>query len=178
MYESYLEDDSALEHDQHEPSEDRVVPVLIQAPQSHAEHLEDKERGYSMLSKELCKLGDRDLAKILSVILQGGRYGIVGGARGGGEPLGRLVSRQRGVGVDRVRKRGEELGGRVVRVGISRVREGVNRLGRSRGDFVDEGDDLSLSSMLLGDDLDKASGFEIGGLQGDNKTLVYSLNEN
>jgi hypothetical protein len=31
---------SALKHDQHHQSEDGVVPVLIQAPQSHTEHLE------------------------------------------------------------------------------------------------------------------------------------------
>ena len=34
-----LVDQCALEHDQHEECEQRVVPVLIQAPQTNAKHL-------------------------------------------------------------------------------------------------------------------------------------------
>jgi hypothetical protein len=35
-----LVDQRAFEHDQHEESEQRVVPILVQAPQANAEHLE------------------------------------------------------------------------------------------------------------------------------------------
>ena len=37
-----LLDKGTLEHDEHHESEDRVVPVLIQAPQSNTEHLQNR----------------------------------------------------------------------------------------------------------------------------------------
>ena len=35
--------EGALEHDQHHEGEHRVVPVLVQAPQAHTEHLQTKQ---------------------------------------------------------------------------------------------------------------------------------------
>ena len=36
-----LLDQGALEHDQHHEGKDRVVPVLVQAPQTDTEHLKN-----------------------------------------------------------------------------------------------------------------------------------------
>ena len=46
----------ALKRDQHEQSEHTVVPILVQTPQQHAEHLEDKERRRSSLNEQLDEL--------------------------------------------------------------------------------------------------------------------------
>lgn len=48
---THLEDDSALENNQHECCEQTVVPVLVQAPKGYTENLEHKERRSGMLSK-------------------------------------------------------------------------------------------------------------------------------
>ena len=50
-----LPNDSALEDNQHEEGEQRVVPVLIQHPKSNTEDLENEERRNSMLLEELEK---------------------------------------------------------------------------------------------------------------------------
>ena len=42
-YWSDLFDEDGLEGDEHEEREEAVVPVLIDAPQAHTEHLEHKE---------------------------------------------------------------------------------------------------------------------------------------
>ena len=41
---AHLLNENGLKSDEHEESEDGVVPVLVQAPKSHTEHLKHKER--------------------------------------------------------------------------------------------------------------------------------------
>lgn len=62
-----LPDDGALEHNQHEKCEQTVVPVLIQAPQSDAKHLEDKKWCGRVFSKELGKRRYGDVEFVASV---------------------------------------------------------------------------------------------------------------
>lgn len=45
---SYLEYDSTLKYNEHEQREERVVPILVQTPQTDTENLKDEERGHSM----------------------------------------------------------------------------------------------------------------------------------
>lgn len=52
-----LFDKNGLESDEHEESEDAVVPVLIQTPQAHTEHLEHKERSSGTLLEEHPEVG-------------------------------------------------------------------------------------------------------------------------
>jgi hypothetical protein len=63
---SYLRDCSALEDDQHEQCEKRVVPVLVEAPECDAEDLEDEERRSRMFPKELQERGDRDVELVFT----------------------------------------------------------------------------------------------------------------
>ena len=53
-----LLDQRALEYHQHEQGEDRVVPVLVQAPQTDTEHLEHEEWGRGSLYEQLLEFGD------------------------------------------------------------------------------------------------------------------------
>jgi len=64
---AHLENDGALKDNQHERCEQGVVPVLVQAPQRHAEHLEDEEGRDGMLGEELGEFRDGDMAFILAV---------------------------------------------------------------------------------------------------------------
>ena|ERR1700733_7596215 len=48
----YLEHHGAFEYDQHEQSEEAVVPILVKAPQGNAEDLKDKERRRGVLAKK------------------------------------------------------------------------------------------------------------------------------
>ena len=50
---SNLFDKNSLERDQHKESEEGVIPVLVQAPQTHTEDLEHKERSSGPLPKQL-----------------------------------------------------------------------------------------------------------------------------
>ena len=53
---SNLLDQYGLKGDEHKQGEQAVVPVLVQAPQAHTEHLEDEEGGGGSLSKQLPKI--------------------------------------------------------------------------------------------------------------------------
>lgn len=59
-----LEDNGAFEYNQHESREETVVPVFVQAPESHTEDLEDEERCDSMLGEQLCELWDRNVTGV------------------------------------------------------------------------------------------------------------------
>ena len=61
---AYLEDDRALKHHQHERRKKRVVPVLVQAPERDAKHLEDEEGCDGVLGKELGEFGDGNVALV------------------------------------------------------------------------------------------------------------------
>lgn len=110
---THLEDDRALEDDEHKRGEERVVPVLVQAPEGDTEHLEDKERGDGVLCKELGELWDGNVTLVLAVgraehVERGeggnGRFRL-GGV--GEDTLGLLERREWGTGVARVRDQGE-----------------------------------------------------------------------
>ncbi len=59
----------ALEHDQHEEGEKRVVPILVQHPQADAEDLEDEEGRYRMLLEELGEGGHGDIEGVDTIVL-------------------------------------------------------------------------------------------------------------
>lgn len=61
--------DSALENDQHEQCKKAVIPVFVEAPESHAKNLEDKEGGGGVLSKKGRERWDRNVEFILSIKL-------------------------------------------------------------------------------------------------------------
>lgn len=48
---TYLPDNCALEHHEHEEGEKAVIPVFVEHPEGHAEYLKDEERSGSMLRK-------------------------------------------------------------------------------------------------------------------------------
>src|SRR2546429_1366934 len=48
-----LPDNSALEDNQHEQCEERIVPVVVQQPETHAENLENEEGRNGMLFPQL-----------------------------------------------------------------------------------------------------------------------------
>ena len=56
-----LLDECCLKRHQHEECEEAVVPVVIEAPQSHAEHLEDEERRRRPLLEQLQERRDVEL---------------------------------------------------------------------------------------------------------------------
>ena len=62
-----LEDHSTLKDDQHECGEQRIIPILVQAPQSDAEHLEDEERRDGVLSEQFGEFGDGNVTLIDAV---------------------------------------------------------------------------------------------------------------
>ena len=64
---AYLKDNGTLENDQHESRKKRIVPVLVQAPQSNAEYLKDKERCHRMLSEQFGELWYRNVTFVLPV---------------------------------------------------------------------------------------------------------------
>ena len=61
-----LEDHSAFEHDQHEESEETVVPVLIQAPEGDTKDLEDEKGGRRVFAEQLGEGRNRDIEFVLS----------------------------------------------------------------------------------------------------------------
>ena len=56
---SNLFDEDGFECDEHEECEDRVVPVFVKTPETHTEHLEDKERSCGSLAKQLPEIRQR-----------------------------------------------------------------------------------------------------------------------
>lgn len=84
-----LEDNGTFEDHQHERGEERIVPVLVQAPQSHTEHLKDEEWGHGMLSEQLGELGNGDVTFVVSIsrleVIKGGNsltgFGVFGRVR-------------------------------------------------------------------------------------------------
>lgn len=64
-----LEDSRALKDDQHEQREETVVPVLVEAPQSDTEDLEDEEGRDGVLRKEFCKGRDGDVEDVLAKVV-------------------------------------------------------------------------------------------------------------
>lgn len=87
-----LENDGAFKDHQHEGSEQRIVPILVQAPERDAEHLEDKKGRHGMLSEKFSKFGDGDMALVETVgrlqsleirqtSFRGGRLGLCGRVR-------------------------------------------------------------------------------------------------
>lgn len=65
----YLPHDRAFEYNKHEEREERVIPILVQTPQSHAKDLEDEEWRDGMLLKEFLEPGDWDIEAVESVVL-------------------------------------------------------------------------------------------------------------
>ena len=59
--------DRALEHDEHEQSEQAVVPIFVQTPECHAENLEDEEWGNTVLCEEGGECRDGDIEFILVI---------------------------------------------------------------------------------------------------------------
>lgn len=59
--------DRALEHDEHEQSEQAVVPIFVQTPECDAEDLEDEEWGNTVLCKEGRECRNRDIEFILVI---------------------------------------------------------------------------------------------------------------
>ena len=64
---SYLVGYGTLKHDEHEKSEQAVVPVLVQHPQRNAENLEYKERCRRMFPEKGSKGWNRDVELVLAV---------------------------------------------------------------------------------------------------------------
>lgn len=64
---THLEDDSALEHHQHEGREQAVVPIFIQAPERDTKYLEHEERRGGMLSEQLCERRNRDIEFVQTI---------------------------------------------------------------------------------------------------------------
>jgi hypothetical protein len=56
-----LEYHSAFKDNQHEKSKQRVVPVLIQTPQTNAENLKHEEGSYGVFLEKFNKSRDRDI---------------------------------------------------------------------------------------------------------------------
>ena len=57
----------ALEQDEHEQSEQAVVPIFIQTPECDAENLEDEEWGNTVFCEEGCECRDGDIEFILVI---------------------------------------------------------------------------------------------------------------
>ena len=74
---SNLFDKDGLEGDQHEQGEDAVVPVLVQAPQAHAEDLEHKERSRGPLLEELPKVWQSHIQPARQREKKGGRASLL-----------------------------------------------------------------------------------------------------
>jgi len=69
---TYLPDDGGLKYDQHEQGEERVVPVLIQAPKSDTENLENEEGGDGVFLEKLSELGQGNVESIEAISGKGG----------------------------------------------------------------------------------------------------------
>lgn len=64
-----LPDDCALEGDEHEEGKERVVPVLIEHPQTNTEDLEDEEGRDGMLLEQLGEGGDGNVKSVEAIVL-------------------------------------------------------------------------------------------------------------
>ena len=112
---AYLKDDRALKDHQHESGEEGVVPILIQAPERNAEHLEDKERSDSMFGEELGEPRDGDMALVRAVSrFQAGQRWQTAESLGrgifGGDTSGRLEEGQGRGRIARVGNGSERVG--------------------------------------------------------------------
>ena len=67
LYCTHLPHDRAFKYNKHEQSEQAVVPILVQAPKSYAEHLKHEERGSRVLRKELCERRNGYVELVLAV---------------------------------------------------------------------------------------------------------------
>jgi hypothetical protein len=63
---THLEDDGAFKDDQHEEGEERVVPVLVQTPETDTEELEHKEGRHRVLAKDFPEAWHRDVERVLA----------------------------------------------------------------------------------------------------------------
>ncbi|CAI6099130.1 unnamed protein product [Clonostachys chloroleuca] len=106
-----LPHDCTFEHDQHEESEERVVPILIKHPQANAEHLEDEERGDGVFLEELGEGRHGDVEGVDAVVLFNARQFDLGVDTPGGL---KVANRRLGLGIDGVLQGREDLGLRVV----------------------------------------------------------------
>lgn len=89
---SYLEHDSAFENDQHEKSEQAVVPIFVQTPESDTEDLEDKERRGSMFPKECGERRNWNIEFIFPVKIEQGLDDVACKSLRGGEFRQRRVA--------------------------------------------------------------------------------------
>lgn len=64
----HLEDYSALKDNEHEESEYRVIPILVQAPQPDRKELEDEEGGDCMLCKQFPECGDWYIKVVFTIL--------------------------------------------------------------------------------------------------------------
>ena len=102
-----LPDNGALENDEHEQGEERVVPVFVQHPQTDAEDLEDEEGGDGVFLEELGEGRDGDVERVGAIVLLQAVE-----LRGGRDALGLLEGFELGLGlfIDLVRKGAERVG--------------------------------------------------------------------
>jgi hypothetical protein len=63
-----LLDQSALKQDKHDECKERIVPVLVQAPQSNTQHLEHKKWSCGSLFKQLHELWHHHVEPIKDII--------------------------------------------------------------------------------------------------------------
>ena len=90
-----LPHNGALESDQHEQGEQRVVPVFIQHPQSDAEDLEDEEGRNGVFLEQLGEGRDGDIEFVCAIMLCDALN-----LSGRGETLGLLERLELGLGFD------------------------------------------------------------------------------
>jgi hypothetical protein len=64
---TYLPDNCALEHYEHEECEKAVVPVFVEHPEGYAENLENEERRGSMLRKQRAERRNWDVELVFSI---------------------------------------------------------------------------------------------------------------
>lgn len=144
---AHLPDDGALEDDEHEERKEAVVPVLVEAPQRDAEHLEDKERRGRVLGEERGERRDRDVELVAAVQrLQRGHVC----AREAARRVVRRERRARGRRVRQVHEHGRRGGLEDVRVALvaERVRARVG------GVALVDGHDAADAAVRSGDEPD------------------------
>ena len=64
-----MPDHGTLESHEHDEGEERVVPVIVEQPETDTEDLEDKERRDGMLLPQLGEAWHRNVESIISVML-------------------------------------------------------------------------------------------------------------
>lgn len=139
---TYLPYDRALKHDEHEQREYTVIPVFVQTPEGYTEYLEYEEGCRCVVSKQLRERWDGDVELVASVEReqrwQLGGLDTFGFEEGGdGRPTAGRVRESR------------EDDGRCLREdeGVALVAERICR--GVCGDLLEEGDYLSLASVLM-----------------------------